>query len=654
MQVRTITAFVYGLAMWGMAPLFAQSPTPISIIRSQHLRWPLTADVQRLAVGDGETLSAEAINSRELLLLGKGSGRTSLLIWLHDGTVQEFVVTVHRDLSMLEAALRAIHPSIRAELAPDRDAVILTGLVPDVTYSRGAERVAQDYMGATRASGRVLVLDSSSPQPAAAPSATPAAPPGAPVAPDSIRVPASSAPSGTVINMIRVESLPPLAGDKVLSAIADIGGRQVKVRRVMKGDVQNDQQDVFILEGKVANQVALTRVLTVAAQILTGQTVTEQDIRVVADEAGALTSLGAGANSGASANNNAGGGVGIGLPGGLSGRLNRNLTNQVRRNVARAKVLEAAGGRILSVIEVSDIPQVRVAIRLMELNRAKLKTYAPNLAATLGSRHVGSFNAPNLGGARLAGPAAAVENVLTILGGSLVHQMQVTAGKFALDTALSFLEQQSIARTLSAPSLTVLSGEQAQFQVGGTVPVPESFSPALGGTEGVPGVFNSVTFLDFGISLNIRPLVGDDDTVTLDLAPVITAPDTTLTAALRQTTGTNQLSTAFLARSLRTSARLQDGQALLIGGLLTNTIHDGQSSTPGVRDVPGLGWLFKNLNRTDDSTELVMVVDPVIVRDPLPDMDLWEFPSGWELMQEFRRRIPASHSGERTSEIEKP
>ncbi|HEY9247557.1 MAG TPA: pilus assembly protein N-terminal domain-containing protein, partial [Rariglobus sp.] len=495
----------------------------------------MNADVQRFAVGDGDTLSAEAINSRELLLLGKSSGRTSLLIWLRDGTVQEFIVTVHRDLSMLESALHGIHPSIRAEIAPDRDAVILTGLVPDVTYARGAERLAQDYMGATRA-GRVLVLDSAAPQPPATPPTTPATPPTAPAPPDSIRVPTTAAPPGTVINMIRVESLPPLAGDKIQSAIADIGGRQVKVRRVMKGDVLNDQQDVFILEGNVPNQVALTRILTVAAQILTGQTITEQDIRVVADEAGALTVLGAATNGGAGASG--GGGGGTGGAGGLTGRTSRNLTNQVRRNVARAKILEAAGGRILSLIEVADIPQVRVAIRLMELNRAKLKAYAPNLAATLGSRHVGNFNPPNLGGGRLVGPAAAIENVLSFLGGGLALQTQATAGKFALDAVLSLLEQQSIARTLSAPSLTVLSGEQADFQVGGTVPVPESFSPALGGT-GAAGVFSSVTFLEFGVSLNIRPLVGDDDTVTLDLAPTVTAPDTTLTTALRQTTGTN-------------------------------------------------------------------------------------------------------------------
>src|ERR1700736_6351469 len=98
----------------------AQSAIPVSITRSQHLRLPVSADILRIAVGDTEILSAELINNRELLLLGKSSGRTSLMVWFRDGTVRDYICTVHRDLSMLESALKRIHPSIQAEIAPDR------------------------------------------------------------------------------------------------------------------------------------------------------------------------------------------------------------------------------------------------------------------------------------------------------------------------------------------------------------------------------------------------------------------------------------------------------------------------------------------------------------------------------------------------------
>ncbi|MBP9109068.1 MAG: pilus assembly protein N-terminal domain-containing protein, partial [Pyrinomonadaceae bacterium] len=64
------------------------------MIRSQHLRLPVSGEVQRLAVGDPEILAAEPVSSRELLLLGKESGRTTLIVWLRDGSIREYLCNV--------------------------------------------------------------------------------------------------------------------------------------------------------------------------------------------------------------------------------------------------------------------------------------------------------------------------------------------------------------------------------------------------------------------------------------------------------------------------------------------------------------------------------------------------------------------------------
>jgi Flp pilus assembly secretin CpaC len=427
-------------------------------------------------------------------------------------------------------------------------------------------------------------------------------------------------------------------------AIHGIGGDQVKIRRLIKGQVRDDIQDLFVFEGRVPNQVALTRILTVASRVLTGAAATAQEIRVVADEGGSLLTGagGAGGATGGGGGGFGGGGGGGGLGGGLGGG---GLGNQVSRNIARAKALTAAGGRILSFIQVADIPQVRISIRLFEVDRNRLKTYSPNIAAILGRPRIGALVPSSISsslqqnaGANPVGPGTDAQTVLGFLGGTLTSETQMTTSHFALDTLISYLEQLNIARSLSVPSMTVLSGEIAQFSVGGDVPVPQAFSPALGAGEAAGtalGVFSSVTFLNFGVTLEVRPLIGDDDVVTVDVLPQITTPDTALTASIRTSTGTNPLTTAFQSRTLRTTARLQDGQALLVGGLLSRTTSDSQASTPGIRDVPGLGWLFKNLNRTDDATELLLVVDPAIVRDPLPSVALWQYPSSSELMENF-------------------
>src|SRR5262249_19033640 len=198
--------------------------------------------------------------------------------------------------------------------------------------------------------------------------------------------------------------------------------------------------------------------------------------------------------------------------------------------------------------------------------------------------------------ARVGSAGAAIQDVLSFLNGGLLNEFQYSGSHAAIDSVLSVLEREGIAQTLSSPSLTVLSGELAQVQVGGEVPVPNAFAPAFGtaatgaaGTPGnaaaTPGVFSSVEFVPFGVQLQVRPLVGDDGTITLDVQPLVVTPDSVLTDSIRQTTGTAVPTTAFQTRALRTSSRLEDGQALLIGGLMSANTSTNQSATPGIKNV---------------------------------------------------------------------
>src|SRR5262249_9007300 len=142
----------------------------------------------------------------------------------------------------------------------------------------------------------------------------------------------------------------------------------------------------------------------------------------------------------------------------------------------------------------------------------------------------------------------------------------------------------------------------------------------------------------FGVQLQIRPLVGDDDTITLDVQPLVVTPDAVLTDTIRQTTGTAVATTAFQTRALRTSSRLEDGQALLIGGLLPHKTSTNVGSTPGLRAIPLFGRLFQSTNRNDQDTELIVVVNPAILRAPVPDVALWTFPGRDELLRSSMRR----------------
>jgi type II secretory pathway component GspD/PulD (secretin) len=163
--------------------------------------------------------------------------------------------------------------------------------------------------------------------------------------------------------------------------------------------------------------------------------------------------------------------------------------------------------------------------------------------------------------------------------------------------------------------------------VGGAIPIDRTVTTAAGNQN-----FSDVFFQEFGITLAVRPLVGDDDMITMDVSPDISFPDPVLTAALDEGTTGGASTAAFETRTLSTSTRLADGDVLAIGGLLQQQESVDSTYTPGAHAVPGFGWLTKSLQRNRDETEVVILVSPAIVRDRIPGVELWAYPNSSELL----------------------
>ncbi|MEQ8763049.1 MAG: pilus assembly protein N-terminal domain-containing protein [Planctomycetota bacterium] len=601
------------------------------VIRSTYHGIRLERDLQRIAIADPDRLESLEVDDRELLFLGKEVGRTSVILYFQDGSRQLLTFSVEEDLSLLEEALREIDPSLSVSLAPDRDALVLRGQVPDIDAYRAAEAAAQSYLGAGgRRSGPSEALIQS---------------PGAEAEPggDSLRVRAEGRQAGTgaVINLIRLETLPPRLDEKIREAIASLGGEDLTVRRVLRGDLPDDERDVFVIDGRVKDQSTLVQVLTVASRLLSDGGRQQNDVQVLADESGALVNQRGGSGQGGTGQNGPSGqGGGLGgsnVPGLGGGGSVRNLQNRIQNNIGRAKAIELADGRILSFVEVEDLPQVRVNVQLYEVNRTELMSFAADWAVLLSdfdqSPLLPAGIASQLQGAGASSIGASgrdIQGALSSLGGTLGSRTQAVTNHVAVDVALSLLETRGIARRLSEPSLLVLNGELGLFQVGGEIPVPQAFAPAFGDGQNA-GVFSSVEFRSFGVQLAIRPLV-DRDWITLDIQPQIVLPDSELTAAIRSSTGSDVQTTAFESRSLRTSGRLRDGESLILGGLVSRRREASEAQPPLLGDIPLLGWLFSSRSGEEGDQELVIVVNPVVVRERLEDLSLWDFPGGGELL----------------------
>jgi len=486
---------------------------------------------------------------------------------------------------------------------------------------------------------------------------------------------------GRVINQLTVGERPGSIEEVLRRAIhQQLGFTGVTVKTVAGADVHGDT-DIVILSGTVPHQTALIRVLALAGRTFQQQLVVNRkrnndydriveslpggvlrtteirprlnslldDVRVTADESGAMPN-GSGAGSGSNETGSSlrsilstpNGGLGSGGSG-----VGQLLENRVGSNLARAKAIELAEGRILSFIKVEDIPQVRISIRLFEVSRTDLLNWDSNIskigAADFDTNGINPntplFGADDTivnnanGDPILLASNTDISNVISFLEGGFTNQIQIGGEHFNLDAVFKVLEREGVARSLAHPTLTVLSGEVAAFADGGSVSISSSVTTSVGGVNGgSTGVLESVQQLPFGIQLAVRPLVDEDGFITLDVAPSVSNPDFALTTLVRTTTGSPQGTVAFAEKNLRTSARVRDGEVLLIGGLQDRSRKDQAGKTPFLGDIPIIGWLFQDKQFEDKDRETMITVSPTIMRDKPSQALLWSYPSTTELL----------------------
>ena len=630
-MLRTLSNHALAL-LAASAPLIAQVEAPSAraaeartVTVGTHVRLQLPREVQRVAVGDPNVLEVELLSTTEALILGKQTGVTTVLAFYGDDSHEAMPFRVQRDLTLLQAALRDICDGVTAQIAPDRDALVLTGTVPDEEHRQAVLRAANSYLTASSREN-VRVAESSEG-----------------TSEVSVREDGSTRSTAQVIDLLRLEVMPATLEARILEAIRPIAGDDVRVRRLQRNPLSDDEQDVLVLEGTVPNQIALVRSMQLAARLFLGNNgsggangQSRNSIQVLADEAGGLVNGAGMRGQGGGGQGGGGQGGGGGLAGGGAARVMRN---EIQRNLGRATVLSMARGRILSFLEVEDRPQVRVAVQLFEIDRDRLFQFSSEMQVQGSDFDQPALNDSAIGSRIQRAPASVgtfsdsdVQAGLASLASGFSQQVQVSGQRVALDALLQALEARGIARRLSSPVLTVLNGETAQFQVGGEIPVPQAFTPAAGANAGL-GTFASVNFRSFGVGLGVRPLVGQHGEVTLDLSSIVSQPDDALTTVVRNSTGTSPQTTAFATRALQTNARLADGESLLVGGLVSRAMRDDVSKTPLLGDIPVLGWLFRSKNNNFTQSELFVLVSPSVVRPPVENAEMWLHPSLTELLR---------------------
>jgi general secretion pathway protein D len=180
-------------------------------------------------------------------------------------------------------------------------------------------------------------------------------------------------------------------------------------------------------------------------------------------------------------------------------------------------------------------------------------------------------------------------------------------GKLTLGAVAHALASDGNTNILSTPNLITLDNEEAKIIVGQNVPfITGQYTTAAsaGGSAGV-NPFQTVERKDIGLSLRVKPQISEGGTVKMAIYQETSSVDTT------------QSNTAGLItnkRSIDTNVLVDDGQIIVLGGLIRDEMDGGEEKVPGLGDIPVIGNLFKYQNRRHTKTNLMVFLRPTIVR----------------------------------------
>jgi len=253
----------------------------------------------------------------------------------------------------------------------------------------------------------------------------------------------------------------------------------------------------------------------------------------------------------------------------------------------------------INLLAVEGKDQVMLKVRIVEMQRSVTKQMGLDLSAIgdLGGSTVSLLNS--------VGPS--LTNGLTAGG---TYNNSGGGDLTSLSGAISALETVGLVRTLAEPTLTAISGETANFLAGGELPL---FSGATRDDNG--NLISSFEFKPFGVSLGFTPVVLSEGLISLSISTEVSEP-TTENAFISE--GGNTV-LGIRVRRANTVVEMPAGGSLVIAGLIREESRSSVDGTPGLKDVPGLGALFRGRDSLTTQTEVVIMVTPYLVDPTHPD-----------------------------------
>lgn len=329
----------------------------------------------------------------------------------------------------------------------------------------------------------------------------------------------------------------------------------------------------------------------------------------------------------------AGGGSAAALPTG-SGESGIGISAIEESNALMVRASPAQWESIRRAIERLDVmpAQVHIEAQVLEVTLTGSLRYGVNWfldneapGSITGLRPPGSNSLGSIGGR--IGQARGADGSL---GGT--PQLLYTLASSDAVAIVDLLDRASDVRLLSTPSIFVRNNAEANLNVGQNLAVEStSFTPGTGAGN---NTISNVQYLTTGTKLKVRPRIGGDGMVFLEIEQEISSPSGTSSAS-----GNPNVST----RNVSTEAMVRDGETVMLAGLISQLDEEGSSGAPGLSRIPVVGGLFGQQNRRSERSEVVLLITPRVVRSAQDTRTLTD-----DYLQRFQGMAPLRAPGAAT------
>lgn len=255
--------------------------------------------------------------------------------------------------------------------------------------------------------------------------------------------------------------------------------------------------------------------------------------------------------------------------------------------------------------------QVYIEALIMEVSSDASFSFGVNWAAGGSGGDTSVFGASNTGGGAITVPDNAGEVVGFPDGGTvgaiLSNAINIGGTPYSIQSIINIAETDNNYKILATPQLMTLDNEKASVNVVDNIPFSKQTQTSNVNSDYAS---QSLDYKDVGVKLEIVPHIGERGTLRLEVKQEVSRVINSL-VALSSTQ--NVIAPTTKKREVETVIQMQDNQTVVIAGLIGDDETDNEGKIPGLGDVPLFGWLFKQREEKDTTTNLFIFITPRII-----------------------------------------